>query len=98
MRSITIEEMKKQLSTITLIDIRDNYKYIIGKIPTAINIPMNFLLVNPENYLKKNQKYYIYCEYGTRSEKLCNKLSNLGYDVVNVIGGYNEYKLSNHRT
>lgn len=60
--------------------------------------PYEFLLVNPENYLKKNQKYYIYCEYGTRSEKLCNKLSNLGYDVVNVIGGYNEYKLSNHRT
>ena len=59
MKSITIEEMKKQLSIITLIDIRDNYKYIIGKIPTAINIPMNFLLVNPENYLKKNVNYWV---------------------------------------
>ena len=47
--------------------------------------------MSPEKYLKKDEKYYIYCALGMKSPKLCNKLSNLGYNVVNILGGYNEY-------
>ena len=53
--------------------------------------------MNPENYLEKDSKYYIYCEYGSRSEKACKVLINKGYNVVNVLGGYNDYKLSSYK-
>ena len=78
---------------IRIIDIRDNYQFNMGSIPTSINIPTNFLITNPDIYLNKNSTYYLYCEYGTTSKKVCNKLSNKGFNVINVLGGFSEYKL-----
>jgi len=90
---ITTNELKKLIPGAKIIDIRDNYQFNLGSIPTSINIPMNFLLMNPDSYITKNNTYYIYCEYGTRSKKLCNELSNKGYNVINILGGFREYKL-----
>jgi len=76
-----------------IIDIRDNYQFNMGSIPTSINIPTNFLLTNPSIYLNKNNTYYLYCEYGTTSKSVCNKLATQGYNVINILGGFREYKL-----
>ena len=61
-------------------------------IPTSKNVPVNFLLTNPNLYLNMQDRYYIYCEYGSTSSSACEKLRRKGYNVVNIIGGYNEYK------
>ena len=90
--SISITELKKLLGRINIIDIRDSYMYNLGNIPTSRNIPINFLLMNKDRYLDKNKKYYIYCEKGFKSIKACNELSKAGYDVVNIEGGYSNYK------
>ena len=74
-----------------LIDIREKYEYILGNIPNSINIPLNYLKMLPEEYLSKDKKYYIYCDSGSKSRKLCMFLDNLGYDVVDLVGGYKEY-------
>ena len=92
MKEIEIEKIINNLNNINLIDIRDNYLYNIGKIPNSKNIPMNFLITNPYNYLNKEETYYIYCNRGINSKKTCEVLSSLGYHVVNIIGGYEEYK------
>ncbi len=89
--SLTATEIKKHIGKISIIDIRDNYLYRLGAIPTAKNIPMNFLLKIPENYLNKDQTYYIYCASGMISGKVCDQLSKKGYKTVNILGGYNEY-------
>ena len=91
MSSISINELKQLIPSVNIIDIRDSYQFNLGKINTARNIPMNFLLSNPSNYLNKNERYYLYCQSGSRSEKACIMLTNKGYNVVNVLGGYNEY-------
>lgn len=90
---ITVTELKKMIPGIKIIDIRDNYQFNMGSIPTSINIPTNFLLTNPDIYLNKNSTYYLYCEYGTTSKNVCNKLSSKGFNVINVLGGFSEYKL-----
>lgn len=77
--------------SICLIDIRDNYKFSEGSISSAKNIPSNFLLTNPDDYLKKEETYYIFCNYGTTSRRVCEILAKRGYDVVNIIGGYTSY-------
>ena len=92
MKEIRIDEIINNLNNLNLIDIRDNYLYNIGFIPNAKNIPMNFLIMNPMNYLNKENTYYIYCNMGINSKKTCEILFSLGYDVVNIIGGYKEYK------
>lgn len=92
MDNITVLQLRSLIPKIKLIDIRDKYQYNLGNIPTSKNIPANFLLTNPALYLNSEDTYYIYCEFGNTSSKLCKKLHNKGYKVVNIIGGYNEYK------
>ena len=77
--------------SIHLIDIRDNYKFSQGSIANAKNIPTNFLLTNPSEYLNKEEEYYIFCNYGTTSRRVCEILSRLGYHVINIGGGYANY-------
>lgn len=74
-----------------LIDIRDKYEYILGSINGSVNIPYNYLALMPENYLNFNTTYYIYCDSGSKSRRLCIELNRLGYHVVDLIGGYNHY-------
>ena len=92
-KSINIKEINNIdiHSNNILIDIREKYEYILGNINNSINIPYNYLMILPEEYLSKNKKYYIYCESGTASRKLCLHLTNLGYDVVDLVGGYKDY-------
>ena len=59
-----------------------------GAIAFLVNIPMNFLLTNPDIYLNKSDTYYLYCEYGSRSKGVCEKLSRKGYNVINISGGF----------
>lgn len=76
-----------------LIDIRDKYEYKMGNIYRSKNIPYNYLYLNPKDYLDINKIYYIYCNNGSYSKRLCIHLFNLGYEVVNLVGGYNRYLL-----
>lgn len=89
--NISCEEIRGLIGKIEIIDIRDNYLYKLGSIPTSKNIPVNFLLMNPNNYLDKNKTYYIYCAYGIQSKRACINLTQQGYKVVNILGGYNSY-------
>ena len=93
LESISISNLKK-LESPNLIDIRSIEKYNSNHIRNAINIPLEQLLINPSKYLSKSIKYYIYCQTGIRSLKLCRILKSNGYDVVNVSGGYEAWILS----
>ena len=98
MKEVSIEEIINKLDELNIIDIRDNYRFNIGSIPNSRNIPMNFLAMNAGNYLNKEETYYIYCEHGISSKLTCHKLVEMGYDVINIIGGYNAYRLYEHLT
>ena len=91
--SISVTDLKK-LNYTNLIDIRSIEKYNNKHIMNAINIPMEKLLIKPDKYLKKEEKYYVYCQKGIQSRKLCSILANGGYDVVNVSGGYEAWVLN----
>ena len=89
--SINASDIKGLIGRINIIDIRDSYLYKLSNIPTSKNVPNNFLLANPEKYLNKDKTYYIYCSVGYKSAPTCTKLANMGYKVINVLGGYNNY-------
>lgn len=94
-KEIDSSSLKKELennSNLNIIDIRDNYHYISGRIQNAKNIPSSNLITNPSDYLNKDQTYYVYCEYGSTSKRMCQYLSNLGYNVVNIRDGYYGYE------
>ena len=79
-------------NNVEIIDIRNNNLYEKDHIMGAINIPFEKILLNPNMYLNKNLKYYIYCQKGLSSRNVALELSRLGYNVVNLQGGYELYK------
>ena len=92
MLSIRIDELLK-LNNPNIIDIRNEQNFNNNHIPGAKNISYEKLILKPELYLNKNNKYYIYCQKGIMSAKLCGRLSSLGYKVSSVIGGYEAWIL-----
>lgn len=96
MKNISTSELEKVMMdpNSKIIDLRDNYIYQLGTIPTAINIPSNFLMMMPNEYLDKNIKYYLFCDYGIKSGKVVRYLEQAGYNVSNIEGGYSNYLIS----
>ena len=92
--SININEISRINTndpTNIILDIRDKYEYVLSHIIKSINIPYTYLITIPQNYLNFENKYYIYCDSGVKSRKLCEYLSNLGYRCIDLIGGYKAY-------
>lgn len=93
LQGISIQDLKL-LHNINILDIRAREKYNDNHIPNAINIFFQNLLVNPQKYLNKNEKYYIYCQKGIKGKRLCSILTKKGYNVVNIDGGYEAWILN----
>lgn len=45
--------------------------------------------------LDKNKPVYLYCRTGNRSEKAARILKDQGFEVYNVLGGFNKWKQEN---
>ena len=95
MYSISISQLKLVMNNENLIDIRDIEKFNGSHIIGAHNIPMIKLLADPSRYLNKSKVYYIYCQQGITSVKVVGSLRKQGYNVYNVIGGYERWILDN---
>lgn len=91
--NISMEEFIKICNNVNIIDIRSKQKYNFGHILDAKNIDKSELILNPNKYLNKKDKYYIYCQKGTSSLRLCQILNNIGYNVYNIKGGYEKWIL-----
>ena len=81
LNSITVNDLRN-LGSVNIIDIRSEEKYNDNHILNAYNIPYNKLLINPNNYLEKNKTYYVYCQKGITSKKICNILNDKGYNLI----------------
>ena len=88
--NININELLN-MKNINIVDIRNVEKYNDNHIPNAINIPQEKILLNPNKYLDKNIRYYIYCQKGMSSYNICRILTTMGYKATNINGGYESY-------
>ena len=73
-----------------LIDIREQGEWDAGYIPGARHIPLGALRTDPEQ-LARGKRYVIYCGVGKRAHTACRFLSQHGYEVWNLSGGWNAY-------
>lgn len=93
--NISILDLKNKIGLVNIIDIRSSQNYNNNHIPGAINVPTEKLLVSPQTYLQVNETYYIYCQKGISSPKVCQILNRMGYHTINITGGYEEWILQN---
>lgn len=85
--SISVSEVM-HLENIDIIDIRSREKFNSGHMPGSKNIPSDELLLNYKKKLEFGKKYYVYCQRGIMSFRICNLLNSLGYKMINIKEGY----------
>ena len=91
-KQITVEELSKKLvdNEVILIDVRRHEEIEICSIEKAIHIPMNNIASSVDQF-DKNTIYAIMCHSGIRSHNVSFYLQNMGFNVLNVEGGINEW-------
>lgn len=74
-----------------LIDVREEIERDLGYIENSINIPLGQLR-NRLNEIPKEETVYAYCQVGIRGYLAARILSQAGYNVKNLDGGYKTYE------
>lgn len=90
-KTININQLN-EIDNPKLIDIRESDELINGQIEGSKHIPMMGLIMNKEQFLNKEETYYLYCSAGGRSFQTCSLLADASYKVVNLDGGYGSYE------
>lgn len=94
-RLISVRELDTYVNLypqITLLDVRTEEEYHASHICHAINIPYREGIVWK---LPRWKKVVVYCERGSASMMAARELQKLGYRVVSVAGGIQEYRGTN---
>ena len=79
-----------------LLDVREEFELATGTIESSHHIPLNQLRQRLGE-LPKNQPIYVYCQVGHRGYNAAHILSQAGFDVKNLDGGYKTYKTAHYR-
>ncbi|UNK19027.1 sulfurtransferase TusA family protein [Paenibacillus sp. N3/727] len=82
-----LEQKLQAGEPVILLDVRESAEYAFKHIPNAISIPLGDL-DNRLEELNKQDKIYVVCRTGTRSDMAAQKLAASGFDrVINVVPG-----------
>lgn len=87
------EYLKKRSEEDILVDLRSETLYQFGSIPEAVNIPIE--RISELYQLPREKNIYLFCQVGEISGQFAELLSDAGYTVCNLTGGYMEYLRSN---
>src|SRR5699024_7325622 len=86
------EALERLANNHQLIDVRTRDEYLLGHIDDAILHPLDD--INTFN-LDKDKTYYVHCQSGKRSQKASEILTEKGYHIVNLDGGFKAFTASN---
>lgn len=92
---ISNEDLSKQLDSgkkMTVLDVREEAEYAFSHIPEAISIPLGEL-EKRAGELNKEDRIYVICRSGTRSDLAAQRLKEKGFDnVFNVFPGMSDWQ------
>ena len=74
-----------------VIDIREIDEVAVKGIVGVRNVPMMGLMMNPEQFMNKEETYYLMCASGGRVSAAIAELEPLGYKLENI-GGIMHYE------
>lgn len=98
-KTISTIELKSLLAkeSIQLLDVRSQKEIEQGFIKTAkfANYFDEDFYEKASKQLDKSKPVYLYCRSGNRSGKSAKILKDKGFTVVNILGGYNQWKQEN---
>ncbi|MEQ8550971.1 MAG: rhodanese-like domain-containing protein [Cyclobacteriaceae bacterium] len=91
---IDAEELESKLSAdLIILDIRSPKEFEISHIQGAQLISYENFKKSDVKFIDKNQEVIVYCSVGYRSERIGEKLQNMGFkNVKNLYGGIFDWK------
>jgi len=99
LKSISTKDLKVLLEkeNIQLLDVRTPKEVKEGFITSAkfVNLFDADFLKKALKKLDKNKPVYVYCRSGRRSVKASKILQENGFEIYDVLGGYNQWKKEN---
>ena len=98
--TVNAEEFAKVITTpeVPILDVRTAEEYAEGHIANSLNLDVkqeNFTTLAKKE-LDKSQTVALYCRSGRRSKIAADLLTKEGYKVVELGGGFNEWKDTQH--
>lgn len=76
-----------------IVDVRRLERFSKGHIPMAVNLPLERIEKKQVNF-PKSRTLIVYCDTGGTSIQAACLLSDMGYKVINCIGGLENYNAS----
>ena len=98
-KKVTSKELLETKDQYTYVDVREADELEEGKIDAAVNIPLGQLIRKARHGdidVLKKKKIITYCSSGYRGNIAADELNKLGFDTVNIEGGYSAYKNEGH--
>jgi glyoxylase-like metal-dependent hydrolase (beta-lactamase superfamily II)/rhodanese-related sulfurtransferase len=90
---ITAQELNARMRDLTVLDVRRQGEWDAGRIANADWYPLDrFKAALPP--LDQDTRVAVHCKSGYRSMVACSLLQRAGYNVVNVVGGFDAWEQS----
>jgi NADPH-dependent 2,4-dienoyl-CoA reductase/sulfur reductase-like enzyme/peroxiredoxin family protein/TusA-related sulfurtransferase/rhodanese-related sulfurtransferase len=90
-QTITWSDMQELASKgAYILDVREEAEYVLEYLPGSLNIPLSVLRERMHE-ISKDQQVYVYCHSGIRGYTAARLLSQHGYHVMNLDGGFKSY-------
>lgn len=76
-----------------IVDVRQSERFSKGHIPMAVNLPLERIEKKQVSF-PKSRTLIVYCDTGGASIQAACILSDMGYRVINCVGGLKNYNAS----
>jgi rhodanese-related sulfurtransferase len=83
----TVNGVHEQLDEIQLVDCREQYEWVAGRVDGAVHIPLNSIMAGAGSELDTDKPIAVICRSGNRSELATMMFRARGYEAYNVEGG-----------
>ena len=94
---VSVASLSQDTSKIVLLDARETREFEVSHIDHAIHVGYDNFNTKSVKEISKDDQIVVYCSVGYRSEKIAEKLIELGYsNVSNLYGGIFEWKNQGH--
>jgi rhodanese-related sulfurtransferase len=77
----------EHLDEVQIVDVREPYEWLAGRIEGAVHIPLNSLMSGAGADLDQQRQLVMVCRVGNRSELATLMMQARGYEAYNLEGG-----------
>ncbi len=82
----------ERLDDVQLLDCRETYEWVAGRIDGALHVPLNAIMAGATSALDPAKPVVVVCRSGNRSELGALMLRARGFDAHNLEGGMEEWE------